>query len=124
MRRIALFALTAASLSACSLDSVGPSGSVTGTYTLRRINGSTLPYTFTSGQRLISDDLTLYRDGTFTDVSRYDTGETTTDEGFYTNDNGSLNFESSETGLVYQGSVTDDVLTEVVNGFTQVFERQ
>ena len=124
MRRIAFFALTAASLSACSLDSVGPSGSVTGTYTLRRINGSTLPYTFTSGQRLISDDLTLYRDGTFIDVSRYDTGETTTDEGFYTNDNGSLNFESSETGLVYQGSITDDVLTEVVNGFTQVFERQ
>jgi hypothetical protein len=124
MRRIAFFALTAASLSACSLDSVGPSGGVTGTYTLRRINGSTLPYTFTSGQRLISDDLTLYRDGTFTDVSRYDTGETTTDEGFYTNDNGSLNFESSETGLVYQGSITDDKLTEVVNGFTQVFERQ
>ena len=124
MRRIAFFALIAASLSACSLDSVGPSGSVTGTYTLRRINGSTLPYTFTSGQRLISDDLTLYRDGTFMDVSRYDTGETTTDEGFYTNDNGSLNFESSETGLVYQGSITDDVLTEVVNGFTQVFERQ
>ena len=124
MRRIAFFALTAASLSACSLDSVGPSGSVTGTYPLRRINGSTLPYTFSSGQRLISDDLTLYRDGTFIDVSRYDTGETTTDEGFYTNDNGSLNFESSETGLVYQGSITDDVLTEVVNGFTQVFERQ
>jgi hypothetical protein len=124
MRRIAFFALTAASLSACSLDSVGPSGSMTGTYTLRKINGSTLPYTFTSGQRLISDDLTLYRDGTFIDVSRYDTGETNTDEGFYTNDNGSLNFESSETGLVYQGSITDDVLTEVVNGFTQVFERQ
>jgi hypothetical protein len=124
MRRIAFFALTAASLSACSLDSLGPSASVPGTYTLRKINGSTLPYTFTSGQRLISDDLTLYRDGTFIDVSRYDTGETITDEGFYTNDNGSLNFESSETGLVYQGSITDDVLTEVVNGFTQVFERQ
>ncbi len=124
MRRIAFFALTAASLSACSIDSVGPSGSVAGTYTLRRINGSTLPYTFSSGQRLISDDLTLYRDGTFIDVSRYDTGETSTDEGFYTSDNGSLNFESSDTGLVYQGSITDDVLTEVVNGFTQVFERQ
>jgi len=124
MRRIAFFALTAASLSACSLDSVGPSGSVAGTYTLRRINGSTLPYTFSSGQRLISDDLTLYRDGTFIDVSRYDSGETSTDEGFYTNDNGSLNFESSDTGLVYQGSITDDVLTEVVNGFTQVFQRQ
>ena len=124
MRRIAFFALTAASLSACSMDSIGLPGSVAGTYSLRRINGATLPYTFSGGSRLISDDLTLYRDGTFIDVSRYDSGETSTDEGFYTNDNGSLNFESSDTGLVYQGSITDDVLTEVVNGFTQVFQRQ
>ena len=76
------------------------------------------------GSRLISDDLTLYNDGTFLDTSRYDTGETSTDQGVYTSDNGSLNFESSETGLTYQGSVTSDVLTEVVNGYTQVFERQ
>jgi hypothetical protein len=124
MRRIALFALTAASLSACSMDSLGPSGDVTGTYSLRRINGVTLPYTFSGGSRLVSDDLTLYRDGTFLDVSRYDTGETSSDQGFYTSDNGSLNFESSETGITYQGSVTDNVLTEVVNGYTQVFERQ
>jgi hypothetical protein len=124
MRRIAFFALTAASLSACSMDSLGPSGDVTGTYTLRRINGTTLPYTFSGGSRLIRDDLTLYRDGTFLDTSQYDTGETSTDRGYYTSDNGSLDFESSETGLRYQGSVTNDVLTEVVNGYTQVFERQ
>jgi hypothetical protein len=88
------------------------------------INGSTLPYTFSSRSRLLSDDLTLYQDGTFVDVSRYDSGATSTDQGFYTSENGSLTFESSESGLTYQGSVTDDVLTEVVNGFTQVFERQ
>ena len=124
MRRIAFFALTAASLSACSIDSLGPSGSVAGTYSLRRINGSTLPYTFSSGSRLISDDLTLYQDGTFVDVSRYDSGTTSTDQGLYTSQNGSLSFESSESGLTYQGSVTDDVLTEEVNGYMQVFERQ
>ena len=124
MRRIAFFALTAASLSACSMDSLGPSGNVAGTYSLRRINGSTLPYTFNSGVRLVSDDLTLYNDGTYVDVSRYDSGSTSTDEGFYTNDNGSLSFESSESAVRYQGSVTNDVLTEVVNGYTQVFERQ
>jgi hypothetical protein len=124
MRRIAFFALTAASLTACSMDSLGPSGSVAGTYSLRRINGVTLPYTFAGGSRLVSDDLTLYRDGTFQDVSRYDTGETSTDEGYYTSSNGSLDFESSETGIHYQGSITNDVLTEVVNGYTQVFERQ
>ena len=124
MRRIAFYALTAASLSACTMDTLGPSGSVAGTYSLRRINGSTLPYTFSSSSRLISDDLTLYQDGTFADVSRYDSGATSTDQGFYTSDNGSLTFESSESGLTYQGSVTDDVLTEVVNGYTQVFQRQ
>jgi len=124
MRRIAFFALTAASLSACSMDSLGPSGNVAGTYSLRRINGSSLPYTFNSGVRLVSDDLTLYNDGTYVDVSRYDSGSTSTDEGFYTNDNGSLSFESSESAVRYQGSVTNDVLTEVVNGYTQVFERQ
>lgn len=124
MRRIAFFALTAASLSACSMDSLGPSGNVAGTYSLRRINGATLPYTFNSGVRLVSDDLTLYNDGTYVDVSRYDSGSTSTDEGFYTNDNGSLSFESSESAVRYEGSVTNDVLTEVVNGYTQVFERQ
>ena len=143
MRRIAFFALTAASLSACSIDSLGPSGSVAGTYSLRRINGSTLPYTFSSKaiprprppvfrqrcescheSRLISDDLTLYQDGTFVDVSRYDSGATSTDQGLYTSQNGSLTFESSESGLTYQGSVTDDVLTEEVNGYMQVFERR
>ena len=124
MRRFLLLALTAASLSACSTDTLGPSGNVSGTYTLRTINGVRLPYTFTSGQRLISDDLTLYRDGTFLDVSRYDDGTSNSDQGFYSNFNGSLTFESSETGLTYQGSVTDNALTEVVNGFTQVFERE
>jgi len=106
------------------MDSIGMPGNVAGTYSLRRINGASLPYTFSDGSRLVSDDLTLYTDGTFLDTSRYDTGETSTDQGFYTNDNGSLDFESSETGLRYQGSVTNNVLTEVVNGYTQVFERQ
>jgi len=124
MRRFAFFVLTAASLTACSMDSLGLPGSVAGTYSLRRINGTSLPFTFSGGSRLVSDDLTLYTDGTFLDTSRYDTGETSTDQGFYTNDNGSLDFESSETGIRYQGSVTNSVLTEVVNGYTQVFEKQ
>ena len=124
MRRIAFFALTAASLSACSMDSIGMPGSVAGTYSLRQINGTSLPYTFSGGSRLISDDLTLYTDGTFLDTSRYDNGQTSTDQGFYTSSNGSLNFESSQSGLQYQGSVTNNVLTEVVNGYTQVFEKQ
>ena len=121
MRRLAMFAL-ATTLAACSVDSTGPNGSVAGTYTLRTINGSTLPYTFSGGLRLISDDLTLYGDGTYRDVSRYDTGSDRVEQGNFTSYNGALTFES-EFGDVYQGSVSGDVLTQIVNGYTQVFER-
>jgi hypothetical protein len=121
MRRLAMFAL-ATTMAACSLDSTGPNGSVAGTYTLRTINGSPLPYTFSGGLRLVSDDLTLYSDGTYEDVSRYDTGSNRVEQGYYTNYNGALTFES-DLGAVYQGSVSGDVLTQIVNGYTQVFER-
>ena len=121
MRRLAMFAL-AGTMAACSLDSTGPNGSVTGTYSLRTINGQTLPYTFPSGRRLNSDQLTIYRDGTYEDVSRWSDGSTTVDDGDYTNYNGALTFYSTS-GDVYQGSVSRDVLTQVLNGYTQVFER-
>ena len=58
MRRLVMFAL-ASTLAACSLDSTGPNGSVAGNYSLRTINGQSLPYTFSGGLRLMSDDLTL-----------------------------------------------------------------
>jgi hypothetical protein len=121
MRRLAMLAL-AATMAACNSDSTGPNGSVAGTYELRTINGQPLPYTFSSGLRLISDDLTLFSDGTYEDVSLYSDGSTDVDEGDYTDYNGALTFYST-TGFVYQGSVTRDVLTTVLNGFTQVFER-
>ena len=123
MRRLAMFALAGAlaGTAACT-DSTGPNGSVVGTYELRTINGQNLPYTFSSGLRLVADDLTLFNDGTYEDVSRYSDGSTDVDEGDYTNYNGALTFYST-TGFVYQGSVSRDVLTTVLNGFTQVFER-
>jgi len=121
MRRLAMFAL-AATLAACNSDATGPNGSVSGTYELRTLNGQPLPYTFSSGLRLIDNDLTLYSDGTYEDVSSYSDGSTDVDEGYYTDYNGALTFYST-TGFVYQGSVTRDILTTVYNGFTHVFER-
>jgi hypothetical protein len=121
MRRLAMLAL-AGTLAACNLDSTGPNGSVEGTYQLRTINGQQLPYTFSSGLRLVADDLTLFSDGTYEDISRYSDGSTDVDEGDYTNYNGAISFYSTS-GYVYQGSVSRDVLTTVLNGFTQVFER-
>ncbi len=121
MRRLAMFAL-AATLAACNSDATGPNGSVAGTYELRTLNGQPLPYTFSSGLRLIDNDITLYSDGTYEDVSSYSDGSTDVDEGDYTDYNGALTFYST-TGFVYQGSVTRDILTTVYNGFTHVFER-
>jgi hypothetical protein len=126
MRRIALAALAMSmtTMAGCSsLDATSPRGSVEGTYSLVRLNGQVLPYTFSSGLTLTSDDLTLYRDGTFMDVSRYSSGSTHTQQGYYTDTNGSLYFEPTS-GSPYQGSVSGTVLTEIVSGFTQTFERR
>jgi hypothetical protein len=121
MRRLAMFAL-AGTLAACSMDSTGPNGSVAGHYNLRTINGQSLPYTFSSGLRLTSDELTLLSNGTYQDVSRYSDGTSFVDDGDYTSTNGAITFYSS-TGDTYQGSVSGDVLTQVLSNFTQVFER-
>ena len=122
MRRLVMFAL-ASTLAACSLDSTGPNGSVAGNYSLRTINGQSLPYTFSGGLRLMSDDLTLMSDGTYQDISRYDDGTSFVDEGDYESYNGAITFYSSTTGETYQGSVSSDVLTQLINNYTQVFER-
>lgn len=122
MRRLVMFAL-ASTLAACSLDSTGPNGSVAGNYSLRTIDGIPLPYTFSGGLRLMSDDLTLMSDGTYQDVSRYDDGTSFVDEGDYTSTNGAITFYSSTTGDTFQGSVSGDVLTQLYNNYTQVFER-
>lgn len=121
MRRLAMFAL-AGTLAACSVDSTGPNGSVSGNYSLRTINGQTLPYTFSSGLQLTSEQLTLYRDGTYEDVSRYSDGSSFVDDGDYDNYNGSITFYSS-TGQTYQGSLSGSRLTQFLNGYTQVYDR-
>jgi len=121
MRRLAMFAL-AGTLAACSMDSTGPNGSVAGSYALRTINGQSLPYTFSGGLRLTSDDLTLLSNGTYQEVSRYSDGTSFVDDGDYSNNNGAITFYSSS-GQTYQGSVSGDVLTQILNNYTQVFER-
>ena len=122
MRRLVMLALASTMLASCSSDSTGPNGSVTGTYTLRTIDGQPLPYTFSGGLRLMSDELTLMSDGSYEDVSRYSDGTSFVDEGDYTNYNGAVTFYSTS-GDTYQGSISRDVLTQVLNSYTQVFQR-
>jgi hypothetical protein len=122
MRRLVMLALASTMMAGCSMDSTGPNGSVEGSYSLRTINGQSLPYTFSSGLRLTSDDLTLMSDGTYQDVSRYSDGTSSVDDGDYSSNNGAITFYSSF-GTTSQGSVSGNVLTQVLNNYTQVFAR-
>ena len=122
MRRLVMLALASTLMAGCSMDSTGPNGSIEGSYSLRTINGQSLPYTFSSGLRLTSDDLTLLSDGTYQDVSRYSDGTSFVDDGDYSSNNGAITFYST-TGTTSQGSVSGNVLTQVFNNYTQVFAR-
>src|SRR5947209_6617228 len=119
MRRYLAIAMVAA-LAACNADSTAPTGTIVGTYSLRSINGLALPYTFANGTTLMSDMLTLNADGTFTDYSTYGNGQTATEVGYYSNVNGSLQF-TDNTGFSFQGSVSGNVLTEIVSGYTEAY---
>ena len=122
MRKISSL-LLALGLAACANDATAPSTSINGNYSLRTINGSNLPYTFSSGSQLTNEVLTLNTDGSFTDQSQYSNGQLITDTGYYTNLNGSITFNDSTAGITYQGSLSGTVLTEIVSGYTQTFQK-
>lgn len=122
MRRLALLAL-AVGMAACANDATAPSTSIDGTYSLQRINGTALPYTFSNGLQLVGDQLVLNTDGTFTDIARYSNGRSSTEVGYYTSLNGSITFNDQTSGSSYQGSLSGTVLTEIVNGFTETYQK-
>ncbi len=122
MRTIATLVL-ALGLAACANDATAPTTSVDGSYALRTVNGTTLPYTFSNGLQLTSERLVLSTDGSFTDTSQYSNGRTSTDTGYYTNLNGSITFTDVTAGITYQASLSGTVLTEIVGGFTQTFQK-
>ena len=122
MRRLAPL-LLAVGMAACANDATAPSTSVEGTYSLQRINGTTLPYTFSNGLQLAGDQLVLNTDGTFTDIARYSDGRSSTEVGYYTSLNGSITFNDQTSGSSYQGSLSGTVLTEIVNGFTETYQK-
>lgn len=122
MRNLAVLAL-ALGLAACATDATAPSTSVEGSYSLQRINGTALPYTFSNGVQLVSDRLVLDTDGTFTDIARYGNGQSSTEVGYYTSLNGSITFNDQTSGITYQGSLSGTVLTQIVSGFTQTYQK-
>jgi hypothetical protein len=104
-------------------NAVGPTTNVAGLYSLRAINGTNLPVTFSNGRTLVSDVLTLNVDGTFSDDAQFSDGSVVVEQGFYTNNNGTIEFTDRDTGQTFSASLSGTILTEFVGGLTEVYQR-
>jgi lipocalin-like protein len=129
MRRIA-FLLAVIALAACNNDSTSPNGTVIGSYSLRTINGNTLPYTFSNNAVLVSDRLTLNSDGSYFDVASFSNSGQSTEQGTWSINNNLITFEDQTDGIRYSASLSGNVLTETFNntdGFsgsvTEVYQK-
>ena len=104
-------------------NAVGPTASVAGLYSLRTINGTNLPVTFSNGRTPVSDVLTLNVDGTFSDDAQFSDGSVVVEQGFYANNNGAIDFTDRDTGQTFSASLSGTILTEFVGGLTEVYQR-
>lgn len=127
MRRIVLF-MAVVALAACN-DATSPNGSAIGSYSLRTVNGSTLPYTFSDGSVLVSDQLVLNSDGSYMDQARFANRSDLIEQGFWSINNNLITFNDETDGINYTASVSGTILTETFNNgggggsVTEVFER-
>ena len=124
MRRVLPFlSLAFAITTACTTDSTGPSGSITGTYSLRTINGSALPYQVNSSTIIQSEQLTLNADGSYTDFAQFSNGTSFTEVGYYSQFNNAITFNDQTDGITYQGSISGNVLTEITGNVTAAYQK-
>ena len=129
MRRMA-FLMAFVALAACNNDATSPNGSVSGSYSLRTVNGSNLPYTFSDGSVLVSDQLTLSSNGSYVDVATFSNGATQQEQGLWSLNNNLITFNDQTDGINYTASVSGSVLTETFNNsgsfsgsVTEVYQR-
>src|ERR1041385_629008 len=108
MRRIALF-MAVIALAACN-DATSPNGSAVGTYSLRTINGFNLPYTFSDGSVLVSDQLVLNANGTYTDQANFSNAGSIVENGLWSINNNLITFNDQTDGFSYTASLSGPVL--------------
>ncbi|HEY5063087.1 MAG TPA: hypothetical protein VII52_16220, partial [Gemmatimonadaceae bacterium] len=121
MKRLAIAAL-AIGLAACNSDSTSPTVSIVGSYSLQKINGFNLPFTFSDGVTVTSDVLRLNQDGSYSETEQDSDGFIVQDIGFYSNINGSITFTDQTSGKTFLGSLSGSVLTVIVGGNTEAFQ--
>lgn len=128
----ALLAVTMLFSVACFNDYVTETGTITGAYTLRTINGSALPYTInvdaTTQKDVIDDMITLFSGGSYsrtqhahTTVSGQTTSQTNTESGAYLLVGTSVTLNPSPAGRSTVTTIEGRTLTIVESGITWTF---
>jgi hypothetical protein len=115
---------------ACSDDDIAGAATTTGAYTLRTVNGSSLPYNITTGTAagtvIVDDVITLYQGGTFAGTRHTRSTangpiQTTNETGAYTLFGTSISFRVNETGLTKVAIGDGSRLTFVEQGVTMLY---
>jgi hypothetical protein len=133
MRRL-LIALLVASQAACWSDKVTGSSTVFGTYTLRNVNGSSLPFTLSgSGSNkteIVADTIWLYEGFTFAESGHYRntvngtaTDQVVKDQGSFGLLGNSISFFSADGSPVRTFVIDADVMNVVKPGLTMPFRK-
>lgn len=132
MRRLLLGFLIVAAAGCLNEDVVG-SKTATGTYTLRTLNGSSLPYTTPApaAVEVLDATLNLYQGGTYaetkhvrvTDTQGQTTTQTREDAGSYSFFDITVTFTSSVGNGERRGKIEANNLTIVENGLTWVYRK-
>jgi hypothetical protein len=117
-------------------DSTAPNnGAIAGTWDLRSVNGTNLPYVVptssTTSNAITTSVLTLSNDGTYNEVTTIEqhdgnTSSTTsvTELGTWSAVNGFVTFDDQTDGLSYTGSISGNTLTETYGSYTSVYSRR
>ena len=112
------------SVTACnSSDATSPSVSIAGTWNLRTLNGSPLPYQVAPNTVIVSETLTLSSDGSYNDVASYSNGTSFSEFGYFSVNNNLVTFNDQTDGITYTGAISGNVLTEVSGQFTSVYQK-
>ena len=135
LMRQMLAGFVAASCLACFSDGgIVGSSSVTGTYTLRSINGSPLPYTIsgsgTDKTEILAESITLFQGGTYArernsrvTANGQVANETVTEGGTYNLFGNSISMRASGTGPLVQAVINANTMTLVEAAMTSVFSK-
>jgi hypothetical protein len=131
-----LLLLSLSAALACSDSGTGPSeSSVAGTWNLRSINGTSLPFvivqTGPDKLELTADVLTVTSSGTFTQMTTFrltENGQTTSqsvpDAGSYVLNGTNVTFQFQSDGSVGSGTLSGETLTVSTTGFSYVYRKQ